>query len=123
MIAVTLPIRTQTEGNAKEHWRVKAARAKAQRNTTALLLRASLRGFRIGDGITVTLIRLAPSGPGLDPHDNLPSSMKHIVDELTDLLGLPNDRDPRVTWRYDQRRGPWGVEVRIDRRDEKAATC
>jgi len=34
--------------------------------------------------------------------------------KIADELGLPNDRDPRVTWAYAQRRGPWGVHVKIE---------
>lgn len=64
----------------------------------------------------VLVRRVAPSN-GLDPHDGLPQALKSIVDGLADALCLANDRDPRVTWEYDQRRGPYGVEVEIRRRD------
>lgn len=64
---------------------------------------------------TVRLTRVAPSN-GLDPHDGLRTALKAFVDGVADALGLANDRDPRVTWEYGQRRGLFGehaVEVAI----------
>lgn len=130
-VRVVLPLRTCTEGNAKEHWRARHGRAKAQRGAVAKVLPWHLRAagwdpcwdghLLPPGGVLVTLTRLAP-GNGLDPHDNLPGSMKHIVDEITKQLGLKDDRSPMVTWAYDQRRtkrtdlAPWGVEIRIEAR-------
>ncbi len=129
-VRVTLEIRTVTEGNAKEHWRTLHARASRQKRkvTEALPMHILAAGWRPGDpsslppsGVVVTLTRIS-TGNGLDPHDNLPASQKHVVDAITTQLGLPNDRDERVTWRYDQRRvprkslTPFGVEVRIEPR-------
>lgn len=107
-VRVTLPLRTCTEGNAKEHWRTKARRAQQQRQLVRLVLPMHLRTCHVPAHITfrpiiVTLTRIAPS-KGLDPHDNLPGSLKHVVDEVASCLGL-DDRDPRVTWMYEQRRG------------------
>lgn len=62
---------------------------------------------------TVTLTRIAPSN-GLDS-DNLLSSMKGCRDQVAAWLGV-DDRDPRVTWAYDQRRGKskqYAVEVAV----------
>lgn len=58
----------------------------------------------------VTLTRVAPSN-GLDS-DNLQGGLKAVRDELAVWLGV-DDRDPRVEWKYAQRRGAWGVEVSI----------
>lgn len=63
----------------------------------------------------VTLWRVAP-GKGLDPHDNLPGSLKHIVDEVASWMGV-DDRDELVEWRTEQARGPWGVRVKIEDRE------
>lgn len=63
----------------------------------------------------VLLRRVAPSS-GLDPHDSLPASMKSACDGVADALGLASDRDPRVTWTYDQRRGvpgEYAVEIEV----------
>jgi hypothetical protein len=129
-VRVTLPIRTVTEGNAKENWRMQHGRATKQKRQVASILPMHIMaaGWRPGDasslppeGVVVTLTRIS-TGNGLDPHDNLPGSQKHVVDAITKQLGLTDDRDPRVTWRYDQRRvpraslTPYGVEIRIARR-------
>ena len=59
---------------------------------------------------TVLLVRVAPSN-GLDS-DNLQGALKACRDGVAEWLGV-DDRDPRVAWRYDQRRGPWSVEVEV----------
>lgn len=56
------------------------------------------------------MTRVAPSN-GLDC-DSLPASCKGIRDQIAHWLGV-DDRDPRVKWAYEQRRGAWGVEVFI----------
>jgi hypothetical protein len=41
-----------------------------------------------------------------------------VRDQLTEWLGLDDDRTPMLKWSYDQRRGPRGayaVEVTIER--------
>ncbi len=64
--------------------------------------------------LVVTLTRVAPRA--LDD-DGAVTSLKACRDGVADALGLPNDRDPRVTWRYAQRRGKvreYAVEVRLE---------
>lgn len=129
-VRVTIAIRTVTEGNAKEGWRTLHGRSTRQKKQVASVLPMHMlaAGWRPCDasslppeGVVVTLTRIS-TGNGLDPHDNLPASQKHVVDAITVQLGLASDRDPRVTWRYDQKRvpraslTPYGVEVRIERR-------
>ena len=114
MITITLAIRTVSEANAHEHWRLRQRRAKAQRSIAGVVVLATLRGageHRVTPPCTVRLTRIAPSS-GLDS-DNLAGSQKHVRDGIADALGI-DDRDPRVTWFYDQERGPWGVRVRIE---------
>ena len=77
-------------------------------------MRGALRG-RVVLPCVVLVRRVAPSS-GLDPHDSLPASLKSIVDGIADALGLASDRDARVRWTYDQRRGVPGehaVEVEV----------
>jgi hypothetical protein len=92
---IEIPIRTQTECNTNEHWRVRALRAKMQVEA----VRLHLRGKRISLPCVVTLTRIAPGT--LDAHDNLPSALKHVVDAIATELGVP-DNDPRITWQYAQ---------------------
>lgn len=94
--------------NVREHWRVRAKRVKAERESTAWVL---TRQSKPALPCTVSFTRVGPSN-GLDD-DNLSSGFKGIRDEIAKWLGI-DDRDPRVKWECDQRRGKeWSVEVVI----------
>lgn len=113
-LVTTIPIRTKSEANGRDHWAKKAKRVKAQRSTVGLVVSGllSLQGH-VGFPCTVTLTRIAPSR-GLDS-DNLTISLKACRDGVADALKV-DDGHPQVTWAYAQRRGApkqWGVEVRI----------
>lgn len=135
VITVTIPVRTVSETNQREHWGRRHRRRRQLRQTVGLVMAGWLRseGFEMphcsrqdGSGarldpeggsavVRIVLTRLAPSA-GLD-FDNLVSSMKAVVDGLADALGI-DDRDPRVAWGYAQRRSKprsWGVEIRIEK--------
>lgn len=106
----TIPIRTVSEANAHEHWRNRQKRAKAQRAATYLTVFKS--ELKRHPEVTITLTRISP---GTLDDDNLPSSMKHIRDELAAMMDLPNDRHPSVTWKYDQAKGkPREYAVRVE---------
>lgn len=104
MIRIELPIRTQSEANMREHHMARARRRKWQRNLIALAVRPRLAGMLDPLPCVVTMTRVAPRA--LDD-DNLQTSFKAIRDEIAAQLGC-DDRDPRVTWRYAQRRGAKG---------------
>lgn len=122
LACVEIPVRTVSEANSHQHWRVRQRRAKTQRTTAKAVMAvtagsmpsvAPLRG-----PLVVRLTRIAPSR-GLDS-DNLPPSMKHVRDGIADWLGI-DDRDPRVTWTYAQERGSpkhYAVRVEIWGRDK-----
>jgi hypothetical protein len=59
----------------------------------------------------VTLTRIGPKP--LDG-DNLQSAFKTVRDQIASLLRV-DDADPRVEWRYGQRKGEYGVEIEVDR--------
>ncbi len=102
IVAVELPLRLSTLGNAKGHWRQKAAVAKAHRSTAALVLRASrVTPPAPGRRLLVTITRIAPAA--LDS-DNLVGSAKHVRDGVADWLGI-DDRSPLVTWVVEQEKG------------------
>ena len=114
-VELRLSLKTVSEMNQREHFRVKAARAKNARFMTAMAVRPF--AFRLSGmfPLLVTFTRVAP-GIGLDAHDNLPSSMKNVCDGLCDALGI-RDRDPRISFRYAQRRGARGsyaVEIKLE---------
>ena len=122
----TLPIKTVSEANSSEHWRVKAHRHKQQQHFIALSF--ALYADKIQLPCTITLTRLAPRT--LDT-DNLQSAFKYIRDELSDLI-LPDkkkaytdkygrlkflkgraDDDTRITWVYCQEKSK-SLGLRID---------
>lgn len=108
---ICLPFRTVTESNANGHWRTKARRARAQRGGTKLVVAANLGGRNLWPPIVVTFTRISP---GTLDDDNLSSSMKHVRDGIADAFGI-DDRDPRVSWKYEQRKeSSYGVEIRIE---------
>lgn len=111
IVAFSIPIKTVSEANVRCHWRVRAKRAKGQR--TAAYVNTLVAGAKhIALPAVVTITRVAPRA--LDC-DNLASSQKHIRDGIADALGI-DDRDPRVTWAYRQRKGPMAVEVIVEGR-------
>lgn len=93
-----LPIATVSEINVRKGWLAKARRVKSQRQQAYLLTQA-LKSLRLP--ATVRLIRVSPR---ILDDDNLRGALKAIRDGIADRLGI-DDRDPRMTWLYDQRKG------------------
>lgn len=112
-----VPLRLGRGENNREVRGQRIGRIQAERRTlfvsTLGLVRAvltSLAGATLPP-CTVTFTRVAP-GRGLDPEENLPGSCKAVKDELAAILGV-DDRDPRVTWVYEQEHGDWGLWVDV----------
>lgn len=120
-----LPVRTVSGDNQREHWAKRSQRVRSQRAAThwQMLKLAHFAPMnrwhaRYWPAWRITLTRIAPRP--LDEHDGLPSSCKAIVDEIVSQLGLPNDRDPRLSFEYRQERGApktYAVRVRIEKRE------
>lgn len=106
-IQFTIPIRTVTGLNAREHWRKRHKRAHAERSAARWACPAGITA-----PCTITLTRVSPGTRPADD-DNLAGACKHVRDGIADRIGI-DDGDARLTWRYAQRRGPWGVEVQIE---------
>jgi hypothetical protein len=105
-VKVQIPLRTGRGLNSREHHFARARRVKAEeRNAVAWILNGKTRPAL---PVVVTMTRSAPS-KGLDG-DNLAGSLKAVRDQVAQWLGV-DDADQRVTWKYGQCRGPWGVEV------------
>lgn len=121
-VRVTLPIRTISENNMREHWSSRAKRRKDQRGIVHLALPGHLRTCQPIGPYVITLTRIAPRK--LDS-DNLQGACKAIRDQVAEELAI-NDGDPAHEWRYEQRKataldkrlqvGGYGVEIRIERR-------
>lgn len=103
-VLLRLPIRVESESNARGHWAAKHRRTAATRGPVALLARPQVSGL-VGPW-SVLMTRVAPRK--LDD-DNLRGALKAARDGVADALGV-DDADDRVTWQYDQRRAEQGGE-------------
>lgn len=116
MITASAPIRIESAYNLREHWRVRSNRNTSHRAAAWFALRQAVPKFDPGIlPCVVTLTRIAPRE--LDD-DNLSGGFKSVRDGVADWLGLKNDRDARVTWRYAQDRGAareYGMRIDIER--------
>lgn len=79
---IDLPIRTRSEANCFDSWRVKHGRHKRQKQAVCAVLRP-IRG-RIKLPCSVALTRFAPGA--LDVFDNLPMSFKYIADAVCEAI-------------------------------------
>jgi hypothetical protein len=115
-MTIIIPVKTTNPLNGSwGPWYMNASKRKKQRQAVIAATR-DLEPWSGGFPVSVRLVRVAPSN-GLDD-DSLPASMKAVRDQLTEWLGLDDDRTPMLRWSYDQRRGPRGayaVEVTIER--------
>ncbi len=114
---VLVPLRTGRGMNNREHHMQRHKRVKAERQMVAWMLSMHKPVPKVPCVVTIT--RVGPTS-GLDQHDNLRGALKGPVDQVAEWLGV-DDRDPRVTWKYEQRREKeWGVEIVVD---EVAQVC
>lgn len=117
-VQLILPILTVSEANGgakkaykrngktcykAEHWTDKHARHKRQKGMVGMLLRKHAAILKVPCFITLT--RYAPNK--LDRHDNLPMSMKWILDAVCEIITGDNrpgkaDEDERIEVRYNQ---------------------
>lgn len=122
MITVLIEgMRLESEANKRGHWTRGAKRAADVRGTVTMVIRSQRGGMTPGKlaldrGMVVTMVRIAPRP--LDD-DNNARACKAVRDGIADWLGI-DDRDERVSWRYEQRKDPkpntYGVEIRIESR-------
>lgn len=103
---ITVPLRTVPGLNAREHFRVKAKRTKAERQMVGWSLAGKPRP---PIPCSVRLTRVSP-GSGCDD-DNLVGAMKAVRDEIAAWLGVDDKHRNQVRYVYEQKRGPWGVEI------------
>ena len=109
-----LGLRLVNETNAREHWAVRAKRAKSQR----MVVKSALgpRPNWASPPLRIVLTRL---GRCRMDTGNLGASCKHVQDGVADWLGV-DDGSPLLDWHYRQlvdHAGGYGVLVRIERWD------
>lgn len=111
-LVVTIPIRTTNPLNRRKSYWAVSKQGRADKSATLLVLRSVYVGpFPLP--VAVALTRISP-GTGLDGHDALPASLKHVVDAIAYWLGVDDADTEAVTWRYAQERGSWGVRVVVE---------
>lgn len=114
-VMLQLPLRTKSEANCFEPWRLKHARHREQQRVIILALRP-LRD-RIKLPCEIKLIRYAPNE--LDKFDNLPMSFKYIVDAICavitgNYLAGKADGDKRISITCDQVKSKaYGIIIEI----------
>lgn len=114
LIALLVGYVLPSRANVQDHWAVKMKKVKKQRNGINNILRTS--GFVPILPATITLCRIAPRE--LDDGDNIGMAFKAMKDGITDWIGLTNDNDHRLTWKYDQQSGAaryYAVRVTVQR--------
>jgi hypothetical protein len=114
-ILLDLPIRTKSEANCFEPWRVKHGRHKDQQRIVALGLKPLIE--KINLPCKVMLTRFAPDE--LDVFDNLPMSFKYIVDAICAIItgeyrAGKADSDKRISIACDQVKSKaYGIRIEI----------
>lgn len=110
MITFTIPLRTVSGMNAREHWRARMRRVRAEHTTTVYY--AGLALVKVKMPCVVTLTRV--SSGTLDT-DNLASALKGVRDAVAKLIGVDDGDVSRVQYRYAQEKGKRGsYSVRVD---------
>lgn len=107
---ISIPLKTVSTLNTREHFRVTAARKALHRATTLRFL----KGMPTPTLPAVIVLTRHSSGT-LDAHDNLPSAFKHVVDAIAQWMGI-DDADPRVKWMYAQekcKRGQTWITIEV----------
>lgn len=111
----SIPIKLPSLANLRISWRQMARLKKKQREATAIaiwLSRSRDQEIMPSPPLVVTITRI---GPRKLDDDNLAISCKYVRDEVANIVGV-NDGSSLYTWKYEQRIGPYAVEVEIIRR-------
>jgi len=123
LLHVRLPLATtstnrQLRGVSRGAMHAAAAATRHQRSHVALALRllpdVRALGRQVTDGKTRLVALLVRESMRALDGDNLAGALKAVRDGVADALGI-DDRNPRVTWLVDQRRGPAGVVIEVFR--------
>lgn len=115
LLQLSIPLRTTTGLNAREHFRVRARRVAAEKELVRLFLsqRRKLRRGPADLPLLVTLTRTSPASK-LPDDDNLAGGLKAVRDAVGEWLGTGDAPDAPVSWRCRTERGPWAVQIRIE---------
>ena len=127
-----IPLKTVSEGNRSEHWRVSGNRHRMQQAFVRLLF----NGLKSPVSLPCCVKMIRVGGRELDAEDNLRMALKWIKDEISVCL-IPEKRtyyvdkkgktrevkgraddDPRIKWEYGQEKGRiLGIRIEISHQD------
>jgi hypothetical protein len=113
LVWIAVPVRTVSEGNSREHFRVVRARKVAQRRALSEALTvAGERVVEVAESGGPWCVRLTRQSPAVLDDDNLTSALKAIRDTVAAALHV-SDGDARIAWTYAQIKGVAAVMVEI----------
>lgn len=118
-LSIVLPVETPSTGNGRE-WRERDKAVKAQRQAVRTFFRNHpllLMPFLSQAGsVAITITRMG--GRELDARDNLPMSLKAIVDEIHAWFGV-DDKTGTLKIEYQQQPGGLvGVQIEMEIRND-----
>jgi hypothetical protein len=95
--------------NAREHWRTRAKRVKAER------AKAENWCFHFLEKPTTwpVVVRLTRIGPRKLDSDNVSGACKAVRDGVADFLGINDGDESKVSWVYAQELGQYGVRIEL----------
>src|SRR5262245_53907881 len=103
-LAFTMPVRVDSETNAREHWAKKRKRKNEQKVLLDMCWNIAFleptHWYVSGIDLPCT-VRLLRVGPKRLDSDNLGESFKAIRDAIAKRIGV-DDGDERITWEYAQ---------------------
>lgn len=116
-IHFTIPgLKTVSEANVREHWRVKAHRARQIRSSVGIAMMLHAKVLRTMTAPYSIHIVRASSGK-LDRWDNLPRSAKSVLDTICKYLGVDDGDEKAIqSVTYGQRplpRGQYAIDITI----------
>ena len=112
-LTLTIPIRTKTGLNSREHPLARKRRVEGERAAVALALRGKPLPAAEHFPVVVELVRISPR---LADSDNAIGGLKSVRDQIATALGVDDGDQVRVRWLYRQEKGPFGVRVTIHER-------
>lgn len=110
-VTITLPIRTVSEANQREHWAKKAKRTRTQRNVARMVCNLKLSHLDVTK--TPLLVTLARVSPRKLDDDNLRGALKAVRDGVADALGTDDGGHGRIVWEYQQWTGAAAVTIQV----------
>ena len=108
----SLPLKLPSLANVRWGWRKMAALKKKQKTTTHFCILATGIEHIPPPPLLVTITRV---GPRRLDDDNLASACKYVRDQIAAAVGV-DDGSPLYTWRYEQEKGRYRVDVEITSR-------